>query len=1083
MKKTLKILMFVFVGVLFLTGLKAKANSNLVEAIEGASIRTEGVQGLRFYAKLDESVIENKHGFYLIYGVATVNELETALDNKVDGKAYLNDQVVFEVNVPGVTQDNEFSVVLTEIPATGYFQNITVIPYVVVNDKNVYASNASTRSVAAVALNMANSGKDISEISEVETILETPLKKYKLNSSGNYELSSGVYETNHVNLRNEFIKDWNKKFKTSWTEIVADDFWDSVKVGLEDERNANKNLSESNIYKFFNDEFYGEKWGWFLDYIEGQCGITHASRQVVAIKGDGTNGDFLLYHAQHLSYSISNFFNQDNNQGGMTAINFKELHRYNVVKEHNNKIYIDATTYEFYNVGDVISTPDVLGDKTGYTFEGYKVGEDTLAASTNYTIDGDVVFVPQYDLINYIVKFYDGEVELTELEKTYTVESGLSLGTTDKTSFIFDGWYDNKNLSGNAISSISKGVIGDLVFYAKFNEGVTVTYDLGEYGNVSPKTKSQLFDDLIADWKEVYGRATLTQERFYEESYFNPTSYSFNFFISEPYGSKYSWLYNYILDVAEELDYEKLEDLQNNVAGPWRINIHAFFNETVHTHSGAGLTSMDFTDNDELSRGFWKYTNYDKVVVKAVNGGSLYDSNLVNSCCSDHVFAGWYLNPSFSGNALTKLPDVINENITIYAKWDFHPKIIYDYGTYGYISDKTKEELFLEFVEDYIVVFGRQKPVEDLMTDFFANSGLPTENDPPLDYQAYGDVTKIFRYDNNKWAWLQEFILDLAGELSYKNRQALIDGNQGTWRSNFQAFFTNTEYIRLDLEYTRSINFSDLNNANGFWRYAPFVETGKVVDFKTATALLSGSTITTWYKDYEFRGWYDNPSFDGKPITKLPDSLDKGLFLFAKWGDSIVVTYDLGEYGYINDKTKQQLFEDFATDYKDLYGRTATEVQELIDSFAAKSYIPGDIKDIFQPSYKNGKWVWLYNYLMVVAEEQEYAEKSKLEAWNQTTWRTNIEAFFNNKQFNYASASDSMDFTSEEMNNKFWQDLTTYNLVYEKSDLSGLLNLSMVKSWNSSYKAVGFVDKDGNAITSLDDITDPMTIYVKWELK
>lgn len=196
MKKTIRLLLVSFAVVLLTMGFIANAQSDKVTAIEGASIRLEGKQGLRFYAKLDESVKTNKHGFYLIYGVTTISELENALLNDED----INGKEIFKVIVPGVTNDNGFTVVLTDIPSSGYYQNITVIPFVEIDEVEVF-NNAVTRSVAAVALNMANDGKDIDGIADVEGMLNTPLKKYKLNSSGYYEISSGVYETHHDNLK------------------------------------------------------------------------------------------------------------------------------------------------------------------------------------------------------------------------------------------------------------------------------------------------------------------------------------------------------------------------------------------------------------------------------------------------------------------------------------------------------------------------------------------------------------------------------------------------------------------------------------------------------------------------------------------------------------------------------------------------------------------------------------------------------------------------------------------------------------------------------------------------------------------
>src|SRR5690606_41250599 len=51
-----------------------------IESIDGASIRSQGVQGLRFYANLID-VDAQSHGFYLLYGDASLEDLEIAIEN------------------------------------------------------------------------------------------------------------------------------------------------------------------------------------------------------------------------------------------------------------------------------------------------------------------------------------------------------------------------------------------------------------------------------------------------------------------------------------------------------------------------------------------------------------------------------------------------------------------------------------------------------------------------------------------------------------------------------------------------------------------------------------------------------------------------------------------------------------------------------------------------------------------------------------------------------------------------------------------------------------------------------------------
>lgn len=179
MKRIFKLFLVILTGFFFVSTLSVKANDDLVTMNPGASIRTavgEVEQGLRFYGYLDETVKDNPHGFYLIYGEATPQQLEDALvGGFVEGETKLNGKEVFKVTVPGVIQDKDgkyqFTVVLTGIPATGYLNQITVIAYVEDNGAPVYVEEPTTRSIYDVAKAMQNS-EDEDERNLADSIID-----------------------------------------------------------------------------------------------------------------------------------------------------------------------------------------------------------------------------------------------------------------------------------------------------------------------------------------------------------------------------------------------------------------------------------------------------------------------------------------------------------------------------------------------------------------------------------------------------------------------------------------------------------------------------------------------------------------------------------------------------------------------------------------------------------------------------------------------------------------------------------------------------------------------------------------------
>ncbi len=133
MKRIYKVIFVLMFAFLFVSFNQAKADSG-VTAIDGASIRVKtetSAQGLRFYAELGESVKGNEHGFYLAYGKATIIDLENAILEAGPGTPKVNGKPIFRVTVPGVNAENRYSVVLTGIPEVGYFDEISVVPFVV----------------------------------------------------------------------------------------------------------------------------------------------------------------------------------------------------------------------------------------------------------------------------------------------------------------------------------------------------------------------------------------------------------------------------------------------------------------------------------------------------------------------------------------------------------------------------------------------------------------------------------------------------------------------------------------------------------------------------------------------------------------------------------------------------------------------------------------------------------------------------------------------------------------------------------------------------------------------------------------
>ena len=117
-----------------------------------------------------------------------------------------------------------------------------------------------------------------------------------------------------------------------------------------------------------------------------------------------------------------------------------------------------------------LNTP---ADSAGYTFGGWFTNanfEGDAVTGIAKGSEGDTTFYAKWVPVPYTITYnIDGEpVELTP--NTYTAASATELATPTRDGYEFDGWYSNVEYSGDKVTSIAAGSIGDTVFYAKWNK-------------------------------------------------------------------------------------------------------------------------------------------------------------------------------------------------------------------------------------------------------------------------------------------------------------------------------------------------------------------------------------------------------------------------------------------------------------------------------------------------------------------------------------------------------------------------------------------------------------------------------------
>ena len=121
-------------------------------------------------------------------------------------------------------------------------------------------------------------------------------------------------------------------------------------------------------------------------------------------------------------------------------------------------------------------------ERPGYIFMGWatQLSGGTIIteveAARNKT---NMVLYARWQLTEFVISYElnGGEIEMAPLR--YTVEKEVVLIEPVKPGYKFDGWYDNAEFTGEAITKIEVGSTGDIKFFAKWGDAYyTVSWDL-----------------------------------------------------------------------------------------------------------------------------------------------------------------------------------------------------------------------------------------------------------------------------------------------------------------------------------------------------------------------------------------------------------------------------------------------------------------------------------------------------------------------------------------------------------------------------------------------------------------------------
>lgn len=260
-------------------------------------------------------------------------------------------------------------------------------------------------------------------------------------------------------------------------------------------------------------------------------------------------------------------------------------------------------------------------ERTGYTFSGWakesngeKVYNDSESVINLTAVQNDKVYLyAVWTPISYTIT-YNTKFESIG-NSSYTVRDTVTLPTLSNTGYIFDGWYDNEQYSGEPVTQIDANSTGDKVFYAKWNENsYSVIFNDG-----TNTTQSQEF---------IYD-----EEKALTKNIFERIGYTFLGWAKEANGEK---VYN---------DSESIK------------NLTAVQNGEVYLYAVWAPISYTITYNTDF---------------ESVGNESYTAENAVNLPVLSHTgytFDGWYDNLQYSGEPVAQIAANSTGDKSFYAKW------------------------------------------------------------------------------------------------------------------------------------------------------------------------------------------------------------------------------------------------------------------------------------------------------------------------------------------------------------------------------------------------------------------------------
>lgn len=526
----------------------------------------------------------------------------------------------------------------------------------------------------------------------------------------------------------------------------------------------------------------------------------------------------------------------------------------------------------------------VIYEKYTYVLEFYGWESsltDEVITDASIEIKKNVTFTPKYNLQTkkFTTTFYpNGGIIKEETQNNST----FILPIPERENYKFVGWYYNSSLMGNKVTELSYTSDDNSILYAKLIP--TVDY-MNSLINAIPSDLSVLDISYIKEVKELYNLLPYSDKE--QVLNYDKLKDADNQLIDLEKASQVYYAIEELakveeitLDLKYQLEtinksYEALTDNQKK----YITNLDSIDHvekEVQRLFELYGKEALDFdlriaaipiyneiVYEEEIKDLYYDYNNLDQNVISLLNAKeklfTLYER--LNKTKDDTSKITYILSTPHNKNIYTSKNELFKAYFT-----DFYYYIVSYHGPYRLIENGINN------VDDFVKLAG----------DFYGGG--------VSNLYGIGNLTSPYMIKKDINGILENQDIDSFFGFCYQNNLY----------NDLLPFFINFfAYWRIDEKYANKNNYGADIFAEGwapvvdiakFFYYneeTSYVKTDRMIDCLTNTASvvygLEGTLPTDLkLRGYIFEGWYDNPEFNGSPVTNVNLNKEK-VYLYAKW--------------------------------------------------------------------------------------------------------------------------------------------------------------------------------------------------------